>query len=292
MKKPVAKTILVIEDDSFVSETICEMLRDRGLETAEARSESEALKVAKTKGARLAVALIDIRVPSKPRQGNADSSRGRRAGLRIARKMREMLPSIRLIGMSHFADEEIRAWFAEYGCAFLPKSWLFGGAVGDFIDVVERVAKRKLRRRKPRSFIVHGRDTRSLHELVHFIQHNLGWPPPRILRELPSKGLTIIEKFEEAASGIDVVFVLLTPDDKAALVSAPNDLKRRARQNVIFELGFFLAKLQRIGGRVILLHRGAIELPSDIAGIGYVDISTGVNASGEAIRKELGGWLQ
>jgi predicted nucleotide-binding protein len=174
----------------------------------------------------------------------------------------------------------------------LPKSWLFGGAVGDFIDVVERVAKRKLRRRKPRSFIVHGRDTRSLHELVHFIQHNLGWPPPRILRELPSKGLTIIEKFEEAASGIDVVFVLLTPDDKAALVSAPNDLKRRARQNVIFELGFFLAKLQRIGGRVILLHRGAIELPSDIAGIGYVDISTGVNASGEAIRKELGGWLQ
>ena len=120
---------------------------------------------------------------------------------------------------------------------------------------------------------------------------NLRWPTLGILRDLPSHGRTIIEKFEDVAEHVDIVFVLLTPDDKAALSSAPNDVKRRARQNVVFELGYFFAKLQRLGGRVILLHRGGLELPSDIAGLGYVDIGNGIEASGEEIRRELSGWL-
>jgi predicted nucleotide-binding protein len=212
--------------------------------------------------------------------------------LRIARKIRELRPDIRLIGMSFFADDEIHGWFAEYGHAFLPKSWLLKGASTDFIDVIEHAVKKRHRKRKPRAFIVHGHDTRALHELAYFIRSSLKWPHPVILRELPSKGRTIIEKLEEATEKIDIAFVLLTADDKAAPVNAPDEIKRRSRQNVIFELGYLFAKLQRIGGRVILLHQGEIEIPSDITGICYVDISKGIEAAGEAVRRELGPWLR
>ena len=286
------KSVLVVEDDSFVRDHICEMLRDRGLETFEAENEEEALKLAEMHGPGINAALIDIRVPSKPAKHDSDSSLGRRAGLRIARTIRIKHPQIRLLGMSSFAEEEIRDWFAEYGFAYLRKSWLFEGAASDFIDIVENAARKRHRKKKPRTFIVHGHDTESLHGLVSFIQRNLGWPPPTILREMPSNGRTVIEKFEDIAETIDVVFVLLTPDDKGAAATAPDDLKRRARQNVIFELGYFFAKLQRTGGRVILLHRGELELPSDIAGIIYIDVSQGIEAAGEELRRELNEWLK
>ena len=63
--------------------------------------------------------------------------------------------------------------------------------------------------------------------------------------------------------------------------------KRRARQNVIFELGFFLGKLGRESGKILLLHKGPVEIPSDINGIEYIDISNGIESAGERIRKEL-----
>lgn len=44
--------------------------------------------------------------------------------------------------------------------------------------------------------------------------------------------------------------------------------KPRARQNVVFELGYFMGKLGR--ERVCPLFKGVIENPSDIDGIIYV----------------------
>jgi len=38
---------------------------------------------------------------------------------------------------------------------------------------------------------------------------------------------------------------------------------------------------------VLLLHKGALELPSDISGVIYIDITAGVDAAGEQIRMEL-----
>ncbi|HET9211643.1 MAG TPA: TIR domain-containing protein, partial [Thermoanaerobaculia bacterium] len=55
----------------------------------------------------------------------------------------------------------------------------------------------------------------------------------------------------------------------------------------ILELGFFLGKLGRKSGKVLLLHKGPLEIPSDIHGIGYIDISNGIESAGEAIRREL-----
>src|SRR5205823_318316 len=138
----------------------------------------------------------------------------------------------------------------------------------------------------PLAFIVHGHDEVTILELKNYIQNTLKWREPIVLREQPNAGRTIIEKFEDHAHRIDCVFVLLTPDDKA-IPADSNDTKRRSRQNVIFELGFFCGALERRSGRILLLHKGELELPSDISGVVWIDISKGIAAAGEEIRKEV-----
>jgi predicted nucleotide-binding protein len=134
---------------------------------------------------------------------------------------------------------------------------------------------------------VHGRDDLSLLELKDFIQNSLGWRTPIVLRDQPNCGRTIIEKFESFASRIDWVFVLLTPDDQVVARIATDDEKRRARQNVVFEMGYFYGKLDRLKGRVIALVKEPIEMPSDISGIVWITIENGVKSAAEAIRNEI-----
>lgn len=112
-------------------------------------------------------------------------------------------------------------------------------------------------------FIVHGHDELALQSLARFLE-KIGLEAV-ILREMPDQGRTVIEKFEEVASGVGFVVVLLTPDDLQAAT-----LQARARQNVIFELGFFSGKLGR--GRVCLLRKGDVEMPSDMYGVIYTEM--------------------
>jgi predicted nucleotide-binding protein len=145
--------------------------------------------------------------------------------------------------------------------------------------------------RLPRIFIVHGRDTGTLLEVKNFIQNKLQFGEPIILADQPSRGRTIIEKFEAYAHQIDLVFVILTPDDIGQLAKSKVQ-DSRARQNVIFELGYFMGSLGRKNGRVILLRKGAIEIPSDLHGVVYLDISQGVQSVAEDIRQEINAWLR
>jgi len=153
------------------------------------------------------------------------------------------------------------------------------------LDVVRRYVLTGDKMEGLRSFIVHGHDDAAKLALKNYLQNTLKWPEPTILAEKRSGGKTIIEKFEEYSKDIDVVFVLLTPDDFGGAVGSPS--AARARQNVVFELGFFAGRFGRTSGRVILLHKGDLELPSDLAGVVYIDISHGVDAAGETIRKEV-----
>ncbi len=118
-----------------------------------------------------------------------------------------------------------------------------------------------------RVFLVHGHDNELKETTARFLEKlDL---KPIILHEQTSKGLTIIEKFEEYS---DVAFavVLLTPDDHGSKIGDNDNLLKRARQNVIFELGYFIGKLGR--KNVVGLVKDNIEFPSDYTGVIYIGV--------------------
>lgn len=119
-----------------------------------------------------------------------------------------------------------------------------------------------------RVFLVHGRNEGIRESVARFLE-SLGLPVT-ILHEQPNMGRTIIEKFEDY-SDVGFAVVLLTGDDKGGLVTdAAKSYRPRARQNVILELGFFLAKLGR--ERVCTLYESGVEVPSDFSGVVFVEL--------------------
>lgn len=115
-------------------------------------------------------------------------------------------------------------------------------------------------------FTVHGHDEAAKHAVARFIER-LGLEA--IILDEQSGGLqTIIDKFEEQAENIVFAIILLTPDDVGAAKAEKNELQPRARQNVILELGYFIAKLER--NQICLLYKEGVELPSDIRGQSYI----------------------
>lgn len=117
-----------------------------------------------------------------------------------------------------------------------------------------------------RVFIVHGHDE-AVRESTARLVLRLGLEPT-ILHEQPSGGRTLIEKFEASSAGVRYAIVPLTGDDVGG--KGTENLKPRARQNVILELGFFFGALGR--SRVCALYAEGVELPSDYAGIEYVQL--------------------
>jgi predicted nucleotide-binding protein len=118
-----------------------------------------------------------------------------------------------------------------------------------------------------RIFVVHGHDGAPKAEVARFIE-KLGFEPI-ILHERPNKGRALITKFQEESAGAGFAVVLMTADDLGNAKGAP-DLNSRARQNVVFELGFFIGKLGP--EHVAALVKNDIELPSDYDGVAYISL--------------------
>jgi len=117
-------------------------------------------------------------------------------------------------------------------------------------------------------FLVHGHDMAALHETARFLE-KLN-QDVIILHEQPNQGKTIIEKFVEY-SEVGFAVVLLTPDDRGGTFSTTLENQvPRARQNVIFELGYFIGKLGR--NRVCALYSPGVEIPSDYSGVLFIEL--------------------
>lgn len=117
-------------------------------------------------------------------------------------------------------------------------------------------------------FIVHGHDDALKQSVARLIEkQNI---KAIILHEQPNQGATIIEKFEKN-SYVGAAICLFTADDtgKAKEEDVEED---RARQNVVFEAGFFMGSLGR--DRVIILADKSVELPSDLKGVVYTSSSS------------------
>ncbi len=194
-------------------------------------------------------------------------------------------------------------------------------------EIVEKVPqvvtkKRKIsKKRSNRVFIVHGRDVKPVKELKTMLtNHGL---KPIVLHEQPSGSRTVIEKLEKY-SNVSYAFVILTPDDvgyfqkdvehlfssqgkkhpvladirpfikehfSGAVLDNVDEffslLKERARQNVVLELGYFMALLGRV--RVCCLYKGDIDYPSDIRGIVTIPFKKSVKEVRSKILTELRG---
>ena len=115
-------------------------------------------------------------------------------------------------------------------------------------------------------FIVHGRDEQAKAEVTLLIER--AGLNPVVLHEQANEGRTIIEKFEKYGGSAGFAVVLLTPDD----VGGPDreNLRPRARQNVIGEMFWFAGKLSR--QRICALKKGDPEIPTDVVNIVYTDL--------------------
>lgn len=116
-------------------------------------------------------------------------------------------------------------------------------------------------------FVVHGHDRGTMETVARYLEH-LEFHPV-ILHEKANEGFTIIEKLERHGD-VPFAVVLLTPDDFGGVANGPP--QPRARQNVVFEWGFFHGLLSR--SRVCALMVPGVELPSDLHGVLWIDLGS------------------
>lgn len=133
-------------------------------------------------------------------------------------------------------------------------------------------------------FVVYGHDEIARTQLEAMLRR---WDlEPIILDQQASGGQTIIEKLEVYAANVGYAIILATPDDEGKAKSELN-YKSRVRQNVVLELGMFLAKLGR--KRVAILWKEAtdFEKPSDIDGLIYIPFKDKVDEGSVSLIREL-----
>ena len=134
-----------------------------------------------------------------------------------------------------------------------------------------------------RVFVVYGHDITARNELELLLRRIQ--VRPIILENIPGVGDTLIEKLESLTDA-DFACVLLTPDDIGAAKNTPCDLRSRARQNVVLELGMVLSRLGR--RKVAILVKGdEIEKPSDIDGLIYIAFKENVSESANSLGAAL-----
>lgn len=150
-----------------------------------------------------------------------------------------------------------------------PGAYLAGDAIGPLSNAAEAAPT------TPEIFLVHGQDEVARNEVDNWIRRETGIEPIVLMLE-PSRGLTVIEKFEHYAGRSGYAVVLMTADDLGgprADFDGDIEPKARARQNVIFEFGYFVGAIRR--SHVAALVSRGVEKPSDIAGLVYIDYSRG-----------------
>jgi CheY-like chemotaxis protein len=276
---PSRKKILLVEDDDYAAKDYEDSLRAHGFKVLHVRTADRALEVAR-QDRHFGAVVIDIRMHHGNFFGAWETVHGTKTGIHLAAELLNLIPDTIFVALTNSRAADDAEWFEGHGD--------FGFFVkGDMPPPrFARYLRRVIFKERPRAFIVHGHDLRALYELSDYLVNTLGFRKPLILKDERSGGKTVIEKLEYYEDEVDVVFALLTPDD---LTVSPEGEPpgRRARQNVIYEVGWFHAIFGRKSGQVILLYKKGVELPSDLSGVIPIDISDGLSAADEEIRREL-----
>jgi len=148
----------------------------------------------------------------------------------------------------------------------------------EFVDELSPFEPTSRSEIQPRSgqsvFLVHGSDVAANEQVTRFIEAQ---PTLKLVRlsEQPHLGQTLMEKLE-SHSNVDFAIALMTDDDRGASKGKANrreEWEHRARQNVIFELGYFVGKIGR--EKVCVLFKPSVNPPSDYKGVGYHEMDSG-----------------
>jgi CheY-like chemotaxis protein len=276
-------TIFLVDDD-FASELIVENLRHRGHDVHRAPCVDDALgdinRIANSD-----LVVLDLVMPaSSQASGSADGERS--TGMLVFRELRRRRKDLPILVYTANQDPaQVSVIEADPYARYISR-WS-SPKFDEFIEIVHGMLGIRTEGPALRAFIVHGHDEQTKLAVKNYLQNTLGLPEPIILHEQATIGRTLIEKFEDLSAATELAFVILTPDDQPASPTEGDSQKRRARQNVILELGFFLGTLGRRTGRVFLLYKGPLELPSDLGGLIYIDIGQGIEAASDQIRREI-----
>lgn len=129
-------------------------------------------------------------------------------------------------------------------------------------------------KREKQIFLLHGRDEKRMRAVVQLLE-SAGSHEVTVIDDGPSEGATLVERFAGATQS-GYAIVLLTADDvgtpRLALDEEPY-FSPRARQGVVFQLGFLVGALTP--SRVCVLYEHGVELPSNLDGLGYVRFDLG-----------------
>jgi len=267
-------TIFFADNDPDFLDTRAEFLEKAGYQVLKAYTLKEARQFLADPCAHLAI--LDIRMVN-------DDDEWDTSGLSLAEQMPRFIPKIILTGFpTHEAvrrmlstrQSGIPAAVDFVAKAEGPERLLV--SISRTISMLAMVRRGEMDEAVPRPgenrdvFVVHGHDEAAKHEVARFIE-NLGLNAI-ILGEQASGGRTLIEQLERY-SDVSFAIVLLTPDDVGyPKGKKPRKLTCRARQNVIFELGFFIGCLTR--ARVRSLYKDDVELLSDYHGVVYIPMDS------------------
>jgi len=252
--------ILFADNDPDFLETRREYLEREGYIVTTASTPLEAKNL--LLHGRIDLAVLDIRLEH-------DDDERDTSGLVLAREVALSVPKIILTG---FPSVEAARDALGTRLDALPPAVDFISKLDGPKELVNAIgdALAALPTRVQDVFIVHGHDV-ELRESVARFMERIGLRPI-ILGEQPSNGRTIIAKIEHY-SRVGFVVVLLTPDDVGYPKGRPKLKKSRSRQNVIFELGFFIGKLGP--SKVCSLYKEGVEILSDYQGVVYIPVDEG-----------------
>lgn len=280
--------VLFVEDEAYLRAEFPAALRNAGYDVLVAPDPDEACQLISQEDCIDALVTdVQMRLAPGTQLSQIQTRGGQWAGVALADVFRRRFPDVPIVFWTSGASLELRRETDRF-----PQTSLVGKDQEQGWRLVMEELARWLHQgtvTRPRIFLVHGHDHDLLKSVSKLITNDFKLPTPVILRDQASSALTLIEKFERDVLQADLVIAMLTPDDE--VVYSDGRRAHRARQNVIFEIGFFMGKLGRHKGRIVILHRGQVELPSDIHGIVTIDVTGGLDAAKAHLKEELKAWL-
>lgn len=275
--KPV---ILIVEDDKPYCMDLSRKFEACGFDVQVAHDAGIALDICR-RLAPLEWVLIDAyRLPQGTFNSGYNVPFHDSWGVELADWISKNRPNIKIIGYSNATTQDIAEWFKQHTRGYLRKSSLDDSEFSQTLRRVFHIAP-------ARCFIVHGKDTSVRDSLQKLLTKWFKSDNIVILDKQANTGLSIFQKLEREATNTDVAFVLFTADDRLIPPDEEKPLYMQARPNVLIEAGWFLGKFGVVDRRTIFLHDLRSVMPSDFQGLGYIDISRGVNHAANKIELEL-----